>query len=645
VVELKPLNFRFHLESILEEFSTYSSIYGYSSKYFLNPDSKFDYSVELYGKKAASPLGPAAGPHTQLTQNIILSWLHGSRIIELKTIQVLDSLQIPRPCIDMRNVGYNVEWSQELSLTESFSEYAAAWTLIHLLPHCEIFEAAPDSSFYHTIFDMSAGYDLAGISSSAVGQWLKNMADARQEIEAQLDTLPVKFDHLKNLKIPSQISDSITLSTFHGCPANEIEDIVRHLILKHDMNVIVKMNPTLAGFDFTQNLLNNTLGYRHIELQPDAFERDLSFEQAVPMMQRLQNLAREKGKTVGAKFTNTLVVKNNEYYFNEPERYLSGPPLYVLAMHLVQKFRKSVGADFPVSFSGGINKDNFTEAVACNMAPVTTCTDLLKKGGYKKLFYYMDKLKQAMENTGTSNLNDFIRSSAGQNSSVAEAGMYNTKVAYDHALENPSYQQNKNEQIPKKINSQLTLFDCLSCDICIPVCPNAANFSFTSGKVDWPVMEYELKEGRLTDNAQGRFVLQKETQIGNIADFCNACGNCDTFCPEQGGPFIEKPQFFIYEETFRMAADSDGFYLADQNTLYIRIEKQEYKMIFDHANNQYSWSNGIWQLDFNEDSQLISYENLNESIVSNKKFYIAKVVFDAIRREPKRYPNSILLDS
>ena len=92
--ELKPLNFHFHLESILEEFSAHNSIYGYPAKYYFKPDSGFDFSLKLYGKKAATPLGPAAGPHTQLTQNIILSWLHGSRIIELKTVQVLDNLQI-----------------------------------------------------------------------------------------------------------------------------------------------------------------------------------------------------------------------------------------------------------------------------------------------------------------------------------------------------------------------------------------------------------------------------------------------------------------------------------------------------------------------------------------------------------------------
>ena len=40
----------------------------------------------------STPFGPAAGPHTQLAQNIVLSWLAGGRVIELKTVQVKDDI-------------------------------------------------------------------------------------------------------------------------------------------------------------------------------------------------------------------------------------------------------------------------------------------------------------------------------------------------------------------------------------------------------------------------------------------------------------------------------------------------------------------------------------------------------------------------
>ena len=89
---------------------------------------------DVFGQYLATPIGPSAGPHTQLSQNIISAYLCGGRFIELKTVQVKDDLVIPRPCIDMTDEGYNVEWSQELTLEESAHEYVVAWALLHVLP-------------------------------------------------------------------------------------------------------------------------------------------------------------------------------------------------------------------------------------------------------------------------------------------------------------------------------------------------------------------------------------------------------------------------------------------------------------------------------------------------------------------------------
>ena len=55
-----------------------------------------------------------------LAQNIVAAWLCGARYIELKTVQTLDELDVPKPCIDMQDEGYNVEWSQELKVFQSF---------------------------------------------------------------------------------------------------------------------------------------------------------------------------------------------------------------------------------------------------------------------------------------------------------------------------------------------------------------------------------------------------------------------------------------------------------------------------------------------------------------------------------------------
>ena len=133
-----------------------------------------DLSVRFHGHRCATPIGPAAGPQTQLAQNIALSYLAGGRILELKTVQVNDHLVIPRPCIDMRTVGFNVEWSQELEVADSLREYAKARLLVAILAElCAIPEAERD-----VVFDVSVGYDLEGIRSPKMSAFFDGIHDA-----------------------------------------------------------------------------------------------------------------------------------------------------------------------------------------------------------------------------------------------------------------------------------------------------------------------------------------------------------------------------------------------------------------------------------------------------------------------------------
>ena len=128
------------LKWILAELEASDSIFGIHHSLFYTPRPDAPYATSLFGRYLATPVGPAAGPHTQLAQNILSAWLSGGRFIELKTVQIMDELKIPRPCIDMEDEGYNVEWSQELKLDESAREYIHAWLLIHILRRLLSFE-------------------------------------------------------------------------------------------------------------------------------------------------------------------------------------------------------------------------------------------------------------------------------------------------------------------------------------------------------------------------------------------------------------------------------------------------------------------------------------------------------------------------
>jgi len=104
---------------IADELDAKDSVFGIPRSLFFNPDDHRALQSTVYGHALEAPLGVAAGPHSQLAQNIVVAWLCGARFIELKTVQTLDQIEVSKPCIDMQDEGYNVEWSQELRVEES----------------------------------------------------------------------------------------------------------------------------------------------------------------------------------------------------------------------------------------------------------------------------------------------------------------------------------------------------------------------------------------------------------------------------------------------------------------------------------------------------------------------------------------------
>jgi len=156
------------------EFSTRNEIFGIPCALFFQPGENASLRMQIFGQQLNTPLGVAAGPHTQMAQNIISAWLCGASYIELKTIQTLDELEISKPCIDMQDEGYNCEWSQELRIRESFEEYLKAWVLIHLLQHKLGWNPSQKKGF---VFNMSIGYNFEGIQNENVQWFLQSMSD------------------------------------------------------------------------------------------------------------------------------------------------------------------------------------------------------------------------------------------------------------------------------------------------------------------------------------------------------------------------------------------------------------------------------------------------------------------------------------
>src|SRR5439155_25343313 len=131
MAELVPAPFKDLVTRLYAEPRVQESLFGLPrKKWYVPQPSDPDLSVTFHNQLAGNASGPAAGPHTQMAQNLLLSYAAGGRILELKTVQVNDRPVIPLPCIDLANVGYNGEWSQEPLLEDSPCQYAPGSMLI-----------------------------------------------------------------------------------------------------------------------------------------------------------------------------------------------------------------------------------------------------------------------------------------------------------------------------------------------------------------------------------------------------------------------------------------------------------------------------------------------------------------------------------
>ena len=535
MAELSPQPLARLVSRVFDELDRQGSIFDLPARKFCSADPRFETAVEVHHHRVAMPLGPSAGPHTQMAQNIVLCWLAGARVIELKTVQILDGLRIPRPCIDARTVGFNVEWSQELKIEQSLEEYVKASMLIDIL--------ATRTGFERPLFDISVGYDLDGIRSERITAFLRGMRDARAMTRRLQAQLPAKW---RAIDFTTAVAGTVTLSTFHGCPANQIEAIADHLMTRLGLDCTVKLNPTLLGRTAVEELLHDRLEFNDIVIPPTAFEYDPTWAQAVGMTGRLRERARKLGRSFGIKLTNTLLVENRSDFLPASEKvaYLSGAPLHVIAMHLVRRFRRAFGDSIPISFSAGIDQHNFPDAVSLGLSPVTVCTDLLKQGGYGRLPGYVKALYERMESIGTTSIADFIR--RGRPVTVSEAKILNTEEYVEKLDSDPRYRRKRVDRPARKRGRPLGLFDCANCDLCIPACPNDAIFRLPS-----------LDAGR------------KPHQIACFAELCNDCGNCEVFCPDRGAPNRLKLRLFLDEEAFERDAPRTAF-LIEGNTVRAR---------------------------------------------------------------------------
>jgi len=466
--KLSPIPFEHLVKWILNE-ERHGKIFGYYKNLFFEPSLQSRFELSRFGKRISTPLGVAAGPHTQMSQNIILAWLFGARYIELKTVQVLDEIKVIKPCIDIYDEGYNCEWSQELKIKQSFDEYLNAWIVIHILK-----DKFGWNEFDNLVFNMSIGYDLKGIKSPIMQWFLDKMKNAEEEIQIKIESISKFYPHINDVSIPSMISNNVTLSTMHGCPPNEIERIGRYLIQEKKLHTLIKLNPTLLGAKDLRNILNDKLHF-NVTIPDSAFEHDLKFGEAVSIINNLISFSEQENIFFGLKLTNTLESLNNTKSLSAQEKmvYMSGRALHPISINLAAKLQQAFDGRLDISFSAGADAFNFHKIVRCGLTPVTVCSDILKPGGYSRLPQYLEKLDAELERTNSNKLNEYVINVSSV-SDYRSAVVRNLEEYSRETLTDSRYKKSFQKYDSIKTNRTLTQIDCIHAP-CIASCAISQN--------------------------------------------------------------------------------------------------------------------------------------------------------------------------
>ena len=453
-----PIPFPKLLNWTLEEYQSEGTLFGIPEEkfYYL----KHDAAMRVFGERCETPLGPAAGPHTQVAQNIAAAYLTGGRFFELKTVQIMDELEIEKPCIDAERETYNTEWSTELTVPQAYDEYVKAWFLLHLLNEIFGFSRSNERGF---VFNMSVGYDLEGIQSPKIDNFIEGLKDAgkapifqacRQELirAVENDEIPgvTSADFVE--EISPSISHSVTLSTMHGTPPEDQEAICKYLMAEKGLHTYAKLNPTLHGYEYVRDAFQE-LGYDHIQLKEESFTHDMQYPAAVEMIRSLLDHAGTTGVEFGVKLSNTLAVVNDKGTLPSDEMYMSGRALYPLTVNLAHKLSREFDGRLTISYSGGADYFNAADLLRSGLKPITMATYFLKPGGYSRMTQLAELLEAEVEALEKDTVD----------LTVLE------QVAAE-ALTDPRYAFEGKSPAPMKTGEKLPLLDCFLAP-CTVACP------------------------------------------------------------------------------------------------------------------------------------------------------------------------------
>ena len=195
-----------------------------------------------------------------------------------------------------------------------------------------------------------------------------------------------------------------------------------------------------------------------------------------------------------------------------------------------------------MAFSAGIDKDNLADAVALGLTPVTICSDLLKPGGYGRMAQGLRKLVKTMKSRG----HDRACGPCGARPKPRRPKPV-TATRCRPAARHLATHEGAEPYALAATGKPLRQVDTRSarCSTAWPA-PTASRSVPTTPSCRFPPRTVKGLEAR--------------AQYLVLAELCNDCGNCTTFCPEEGAPHLIKPRLFTDPAAWE-SAGRQGFLL------------------------------------------------------------------------------------
>lgn len=214
--KMYPIPFKSLMNWIVTEYAREGEIFGVHTPYYATGKT-----LPIFGETIETPFGPAAGPNSQLAQNIIAAYFGRRPLLRGQDRAEMDGEElarcVPRPCILAADEGYNQEWSTELEVPQAAERIYQGLCALKVLSR--VYGLGSPDGF---VFNMSVGYDLEGIKGEKVNSYIDNMMDASNTAQFKecLAVLTELFPEEKDFiaAISPRVSRSVTVSTLHGCP-------------------------------------------------------------------------------------------------------------------------------------------------------------------------------------------------------------------------------------------------------------------------------------------------------------------------------------------------------------------------------------------------------------------------------------------